>query len=133
MAEGRDHPVVDGRSMPGRKRTGCNQRVAGGSGQATATRGLLPHRGGVSHWAWDCDWAGGLRMGMGCAAPATAPMVTAVGPDVSSALATTFGLGLVSAWPRLSLGGIVGLRMHGRLRSAILRFRTCSPGDSLVD
>src|SRR5215831_10286510 len=74
----------------------CNQRGAGGSGQATPPDGCVdPGQalaagrcigGGSGHWGWDCDWA--------CDCSCDGRMVMAVGPDSSFGLATTFGFGL---------------------------------------
>src|SRR5215831_6645185 len=69
-----------------------NQRVGGGSGQATPPDdGIDPGcciGGGSGHWTWDCDRA------WGCACSWDGRMVMAVGPDSSFGLATTFGFGL---------------------------------------
>src|SRR5262245_55776974 len=76
----------------------CNQRGAGGSGQATPPDGCddpgqAPAAGrciggGSGHWAWGCDWA------WDCDCSWDGRMVMAVGPDSSFGLATTFGFGL---------------------------------------
>src|SRR6516164_6912171 len=80
--------------MPGGS-DGCNQRVAGGSGQATApAAGCCRIGGGSGHWAWDCGWAGGCDSAWDCACSCDGRMETAVGPDSSFGLATTFGFGL---------------------------------------
>src|SRR5262249_15887953 len=89
--------------MPGSS-DGCNQRVAGGSGQATppdgcAEPGHAPAAGcciggGSGHWGWDCDWGWGCDWPCDCACSCDGRMVMAVGPDSSFGLATTFGFGL---------------------------------------
>src|SRR6516165_12683782 len=79
--------------MPGGS-DGCNQRVAGGSGHATApAAGCCRIGGGSGHWAWDGDWAWGCDWAWDCAS-CDGRMVTAVGPDSSFGLAMTFGFGL---------------------------------------
>src|SRR6516165_8012504 len=82
----------------------CNQRGAGGSGQATPPDGCVdPGQalaagrcigGGSGHWAWDCDWGWGCDWAGDCACSWDGRMVMAVGPDSSFGLATTFGFGL---------------------------------------
>src|SRR5262252_3176622 len=81
-----------------------NQRVAGGSGQATPPDGCVDpgHApaagccigGGSGHWTWDCVRACGCAGSCDCACSCDGRMVMAVGPDSSFGLATTFGFGL---------------------------------------